>query len=201
MTKSRKKFTGRLIEPIRITTRQPTLLSSSPEHLADIDKHNKAEFDRAFFESIAKIRDLEAHYGIEKEEDPTVRLLKLVLAMSKDLVPGFRTKNLAFEKDQGRTKSWNVIKYCELLADVEGLKRSKPRSDSEACNILTSTARYRDRWGNLNKRTLENRLIEARDEGKNVALKLGLSTTLGLEGIIGIIIEHFESPKSDREKP
>lgn len=168
-----KPFLGVLKEPIEITTKTYSLLTDTPENRAAVHKHNSKEYMRALRKQMEKLDTLCKHYEIDIEKDFDTKMMSLVFRLSEDFVPGFRIKDLRTDIKRGRPNQWDVIKYCELLADVELLKSEKNFSDSEACRVLTSSSRFKKRWGNFNKANLKNRLAMARDVDKNFLLEIG----------------------------
>ncbi len=134
---------------------------------------------------LEKINPLCKHYDIDINQDFGTKSMLLVFELAEEFVPGFRIKDATTQRSKGRPKVWDWEKYCQLLADVELLKSEKTRSDSEACLILSSSPRFAMRWSQFNKRTLENRLVKARDENINFVLKL-----------VGSIESSGELPKS-----
>jgi hypothetical protein len=195
-----RRFKGELAKPILIRTRSVTLLTDTPEDHAEIKKHNSGEFLRALGEQLDKIELLRKEFKLQDSKDPIVNFVTLTLALASEYVPGFRIKNLVTERGKGRQTEWNVMKYCQLLADIQTLLNEKTRSVSEACQILVTNTRYTKRWGKYSKRTLENRLVMANDEEKNVMMKLG--RRVDSEGRMdevefkNIIMEHFAITKN-----
>ncbi len=142
-----------------------TALTSDDEQ--EINEFNKSEHSRAFMTLVGKIPLLYDHYELNTLEDNQSRLLLLCILLAQEFVPGFHVKNLTYEAARGRKQAWGPIKYAELLGDVHSIQREKNCSDSEACLALTKSPRFKERWGKINKRTLENRLLMARMPEKN----------------------------------
>ena len=176
------RFTGNLKSPIIISTRSPGLLNNTPEALDEIKRHNDAEYARAFTEQFQKIAELRQHLGLEKEiGNPIIDSTLLTLRLAQTFIPGFRVKNIALERGRGRKKDWDSSKYSELLADCELLRSEKDRSDSEICRVLSTAARFKQRWSAYKPSTLKNKLILARREDLNLVYKLrnGMLEKLG----------------------
>ncbi len=167
------KFTGELAESIRVEYRSVTLLTNTPEGRAEVDKHNGQEVLRSLAEQLKKLPLLENALGLDGNKyDATTRFTILAFALAREFVPGFRIKNVSTERERGRKKDWDAIKYCQLFADVQIVLKDKPRSESEACNVLVKSPRFKKRWGSLSAATLKNRLVFAKDEKKNVMMTL-----------------------------
>jgi hypothetical protein len=167
------RFHGVLVEPIAVNLRHTATLTDTPEGRAETQSQNANEMLRALTETLEKLPALFKHYGIEWVEGEPPPYVLLVLAMAREFVPGFRIKNLAIEKGRGRKQVWDFVKYSMLLADVQTLRKRGAASDSEACAQLVKLPRYASRWNAYSKRTLENRLLEARDPEKNIMIKIG----------------------------
>lgn len=190
-----RHFKGELTKPITIRTRSVSLMTDTPEGRAEVEKHNRHEYLRALTQQLEKIGPLRQAFNLEDSKDPVVNFVTLTLALASEFVPGFRIKNLDRERSKGRRKEWDAMKYCQLLADAQTLMNEKTRSLSEVCRILATNGRYAKRWGKYSKRTLENRLIMANDEEKNVLLKLGkkIESDGRMDEVAfkNIIMEHF----------
>jgi hypothetical protein len=167
------KFTSKLLKPITVTTRTAGLLTSDPESLIGIEKHNRNEYYRALAEQLEKIDELRSWLGLpKKSDDPVVDWALLALNLAQKFVPGFRIKDAAFGKNRGRKKEWDTVKLSELIADVGLLQRERPRTDSEACQALTKLAKFKKRWGKYTSRTLRNKLIIARQPKNNLIMSI-----------------------------
>lgn len=165
------KFKGELAKPITIKTRPYSILFDSADERAVIDRHNGAELLKSLTEQLNKLSLLENALGLKNNAgEPLERFILLTLALAQQFVPGFKVKDLTLEKGKGRRKTWDAIKYCQLLADVQSLIDEKPRSESDACHVLASSKRFKKRWGGYNEATLKNRLVFAKDEKKNVLM-------------------------------
>lgn len=173
------KFTGELAKPIIMRSRRVTILTDTPERRAEIEKYNNEEIQRVFVESFQKMDLLFEKFEIPADIPQEGKYPILALMLARQFIPGFRIKNLSNSRGRGRAKEWDIVKYTQLLADAELLRRDKDRSDSEICRILTRSPRFVARWAKYNSRTLLNRLVEARQEKKNamVALKNALVST------------------------
>jgi hypothetical protein len=127
-----KKFSGILARPIEIRTKRRTLIGSLTDD--EIELHNKREILRAVTEQLRKINELREWLGLDdRATSPEANWVILALKLAQHFVPGFRIKDLTTERSRGRKKEWNWEKYCQLLADVESLKKERTRTDSEAC--------------------------------------------------------------------
>lgn len=196
----RRRFSGELAKPIIIRTQRVTLLTNTPAHRDEVNKHNSDEWRRAATEQLNKLALLNKEFELPDSKDHLLNFAMLTLALAREFVPGFHVKDLSTERGKGRHKEWNVLKYSELIADVETLKNENRRSDSEACRILSKTKRFESRWGNYDKRTLENRLIMARDKRENVLMVLAnnpnLINKIGRERFKAILIDVFGLTKN-----
>jgi hypothetical protein len=180
------KWTGpRLASP---QSPSKTLLQIVPTK-AEIEEHQRAWNDAGYKylnEQLRKLPLLAQEYGIDTREDAWVGILernevwvlRVLLALARKVVPGFRRD---FGSRRGARK-WNASAQAELIADIEAVKhrRGEERrgcSDLQACRTLVSTARYRARYGrfsprqSLDKRarSLNSRLVEARNAKTLVA--------------------------------
>ena len=195
-----RKFTGSLLKPITISTQYPTLLTDNAAHRQECETYNRAEIIRAVTDQLGKLEELRVWLELpEKTGDSTTDWAFLALSLASKFVPGFRIKNLTIEKSRGRQKEWNWEKYTQLLADTELLQRERQRTDSEACTHLTKDSRFRPRWSKYEPRTLKNKLIEARQEEKNIVMLIA-KRTKDLSAIsdgefLDILIDIFSLPK------
>jgi hypothetical protein len=139
---SKRRFTGELAKPITIRTQSVTLLTDTPEHRAEVEKHNNAEFSRAFFESFRKLDLLCAEFNIDTN-DAQLKFIRLALALAMEFVPGFRVKNLSLARERGRRKEWGPIRYTQLLADIAKVQTGKKCSDSEASRLVVGLSKTR----------------------------------------------------------
>jgi hypothetical protein len=191
------KFTGELLKPIEIKTQRVTILTDTPEHRAEVEKHNFNEYARAWFEQFKKLEALQNAFGLVKKagEDPLIQHIRLAMALASEFVPGFRVKDLSFEKGKGRAQEWDALKYCQLIADVGLVVGEKACSESEACRILSTSSRFASRWKKYGKRTLENRLVKAKREDDNVMITIfrhpEIESRLGRDRVMEIVKESF----------
>jgi hypothetical protein len=153
------------------------------------------EYDR-------KLRLLAKHYGVDLLSAGTAYTVLLRLAL--DAVPGFQVD---FEPaSQGRRAIWTDSRYAELLADVEAEKQRRGCGDSEACRILVTSKRYRQRYGQGGgstaklARALNSRLVEARrSKGIAVGLILGLKKDHGEQATNHLIASFALDPEAVAE--
>ncbi len=124
------KFTGSLAKPIIIETRSLTLLTSTPEKKAEVDKHNHEEFMRAITEQLGKIDELRNWLGLkEKSDDAVVNFILLSLSLAQKFVPGFRIKNKSLGKNRGRKKNGHGknIASCWQMSNFSSVKKREAK--------------------------------------------------------------------------
>jgi len=200
------KFEGALAQPIPWTGpefRPQSLLETDEEYAvrqARETKEREAANFRALAETFRKLEPLREHYGIEAGGDPLVRTMMLLFRVCGDFIPGFK---IEFKKPQrGRPNVWTAIRYTELVADIEAVKRRKGCGNKEACRTLIREAekaaggRYKRAAGvSLEKATssLEARLSEARRAEFNpLAVMLDKAPEMiGAEKFRDFLIESF----------
>ena len=160
-----------------------TLLKVPPTK-AEIEEHQRAynEADTKYVEEqLRKLPLLAQEYGMDTRSDAWIGIVErndvwvlgLLLALARKVVPGFR---LDFGSRRGARK-WDEGAQAELIADIEAVKHRRQEeerrgkcSDLQACRILVSSPRYRERYGRLSPRqsqdkralSLNTRLVEAR---------------------------------------
>ena len=162
-----RRFTGALAAPITIRTRRIELMTLSPEQRAEGEEYNRQQILDGIRRQFEKLDILAAECGIDPESPNKFALLAYQLAT--EFVPGLRIRDSATRQGPGRKTEWGLTRYVQLVEDVETIKAEKKCSDSQACKILRS--RF-DRWKPYNKRTLENRLVMARDPQKNPLFRM-----------------------------
>jgi hypothetical protein len=150
---------------------------------AEIEEHQRAcnEADKKYVEEqLRKLPLLAQEYGMDTRSDAwigivernDVWILGLLVALAREVVPGFR---LDFGSRRGARK-WDEGAQAELIADIEAVKhrwqeQGRKCSDLQACRILVSSSRYRPRYGSFSRgqsegkraRSLNTRLVEARN--------------------------------------
>jgi hypothetical protein len=151
---------------------------------AEIEEHQRAcnEADKKYVEEqLRKLPLLAQEYGMDTRSDAWIGIVKrndvwvlrLLLALAPKVVPGFR---LDFGSRRGARK-WDEGAQAELIADIEAVKHRRQEerrgkcSDLQACRILVSSPRYRERYGRFSPRqsrdkrarSLNTRLVEARN--------------------------------------
>jgi hypothetical protein len=188
-----------LVKPIRwtgpplLSPRSPLkkLLNVVPTK-AEIEEHQRAcnEADKKYVEEqLRKLPLLAQEYGMDTRSDAWIGIVErndvwvlgLLLALAPKVVPGFR---LDFGSRRGARK-WDEEAQAELIADIEAVKhrwqeQGRECSDLQACRILVSSLRYRERIGRFSRRqsrdkrarSLNTRLVEARNGKTWVALLL-----------------------------
>lgn len=155
MNKTTKvRYSGILAKPM-VRHRAYTLAKALAE-----EKPTKEEEQAINEKNTAQLRErvlaLYAHYGIDpKKPDANLALL---LALTEAHVPGFRWKEPG-ARGKGRPSKWKTFKGIDLYADVKFLV-SKGKSARNACRILATSARYKERykdesWENLYRRYQE----------------------------------------------
>jgi hypothetical protein len=170
--------------PPLLSPRSPlkTLLNVVPTK-AEIEEHQRAcnEADKKYVEEqLRKLPLLAQEYGMDTRSDAWIGIVErndvwvlgLLLALAPKVVPGFR---LDFGSRRGARK-WDEGAQAELIADIEAVKhrlqeQGRQCSDLQACGILVSTPRYRERYGRFSPRqsrdkrarSLNTRLVEARN--------------------------------------
>jgi hypothetical protein len=172
---SRKpSFKGELARPIRWKgpeTRFPRKTIAHPPFTEDeLRRHEEAWLrarQTAFGEVLGKLILLRRHYHIPED---THWPLLLALRLAWELLPVFRIKY--HSKGAGRKRVWDPLRYTQLIADVEEVKRERACGDREACRILVQRSRPdRKRYEYLPQtrasidtaaRSLEAWLVEAR---------------------------------------
>lgn len=199
----RMKFSGPLAKPIKIELRRPSLLLSDAKNSANFDEHNRQLHLGALIEQLEKIDLLRAWLGLgERANDPVTDWPVLALSLAQKFVPGFRIKDVSLGKNRGRRKEWNWEKYCNLMADVEFVQRERLRSDSEACLVLVTTVKFKDRWGSFKHKTLCNKLVKARQEQNNIVVMLGNRTKesngFGDINLLDMLVEIFSITKKQK---
>jgi hypothetical protein len=130
------------------------------EYLQKCDERYQEEFHRclvALFE----------HFQIDTSKPGA--LAGLVLSMAEEFVPAFRRQP---PKKRGPKLKWDQIRYTQLAADVELVKRQNKCGDLQACRILVKRTRKAGKGRYLPKKnvsdetaakSLNSRLVEARD--------------------------------------
>jgi hypothetical protein len=112
------------------------------------------------------LRLLAQHYSLDLA-NPAHHLL-LALALAEEFVPGLQYEVVEPSKRCGRKQKWTPWRNTQLLADVDTLRAIRGCGDSEACQILATTKRYRNLYsegsgsGEDGAKALNARLVEAR---------------------------------------
>jgi len=124
-------------------------------------------------EQFRKIRLLAERYNIGLQSECAI--LSVLISLAAETVPGF---DIDFGVTRpGRRATWTDSRHAELLADVEAEKRRRKCGDSEACRVLVTSKRYRERYGQGEgssekaTRSLNSRLVEARNS-RGLAVRL-----------------------------
>src|SRR5262245_46530975 len=137
---------------------RPALIEEPEETEARSFLQAKQEFAAALY----NLNLLFNYFGLKKSSDPALDYIFLAIYLAREFVPGFHSPPV-----RGRPKK-DPLKLAYLLLDAELIKRSRrrsklPNTDRQVVETLVSKLPYSRRWGNYNKKTLQNLLTAARD--------------------------------------
>jgi hypothetical protein len=151
--------------------------------LGEVTADMKARYDRLLKEAIDRViaaqderlRILANHMGIDTRFP--LWQVNLCTALASQLYKGFTVE---MEKPRRRPQKWDIQRYLELAVDVEKVKRDhvsqgRPRpTDADAVKYLVGRSKRtgRGRYLKETPKTLQNRLVEARDPKAHEAGRL-----------------------------
>lgn len=188
----KKRYSGKLADPIVVKLSPANLYEYSTWDPEDQAQSRDATVWVEFNEKIPLLFE---HFGIVR-----TGTIADFWHLAITHVPGFQTVDPALKRKGGRRKRWTVERQTELIADVEAVKREKHYLDSGACRVLSTSSRYRDRWSDLEQRTLQNQLLIAKKSNKNLVWRMveQAGDDEEKEYLISVIINHFGIPKNKK---
>jgi hypothetical protein len=163
MKKKRSATDQRLLKPIEIRLRHPTLAhgSDAPKEAA---MANAEELWRAWVELEAKLDLLFEHYHLSRTGNDAADYRDLVRRLAPDLFRGFELVDVNAPKPYKHRRG-NPVTLMQLFADVETAKLARlgKCSDAEAIRYLRDSSAL---WKKHSEDTLQNWLSEAHNEKK-----------------------------------